>query len=142
MPKTKASPAAEPEAHDEPVAIPALTAPDSPNVLNELGEKIFLDRYALKDMTKATLAVGDTVVVCVDLKSGQREIGRVKSIKGDSVTVQLRDGTILERLKENIDKPIELHPDQMMDRVARGISRNVMSTRAIVMAIGWRPTSR
>jgi ribonucleoside-diphosphate reductase alpha chain len=103
--------------------IPPLTDPGSPNALNELGEKIFLDRYALKDMTKATLAVGDTVVVCVDLKTGQREIGRVKTLKDDRVTVQLRDGTILERLKENVDKPLELHPEQMMDRVARGISR-------------------
>lgn len=109
--------------HEEPVSIPALTEPDSANALNELGEKIFLDRYALKDMTKATLAVGDTVVVCTDLKTGQREIGKVKSIKGDAVTVQLRDGAILERLKENVDKPVELHPDQMMDRVARGIAR-------------------
>ena len=91
--------------------------------LNELGEKIFLDRYALKDMTKQSLAVGDVVVVCVDLKTGQREIGRVKAMGGGNVTVQLRDGTILERAVENIDKPLELHPEQMMDRVAQGIAR-------------------
>ena len=46
---------------------------DDPNALGELGEKIFLDRYALKDVTKRTLGVGDTVVVCVDMKTGQRE---------------------------------------------------------------------
>jgi ribonucleoside-diphosphate reductase alpha chain len=45
------------------------------NALSELGEKIFLDRYAIKDAKKETLAVGDTVVVCVNLKTGQREIG-------------------------------------------------------------------
>lgn len=103
--------------------IPPLTDPDSANALNELGEKIFLDRYALKDMTKATLAVGDTVVVCVDLKTGQREIGRVKAMNGDTVTALLRDGAIVERLKENLDKPLELRPEQMMERVARGIAR-------------------
>ena len=53
---------------------------DEANRLSELGEKIFLDRYALKDVAKETLAVGDTVVVCVDLKSGQREIGTVRAI--------------------------------------------------------------
>jgi hypothetical protein len=32
------------------------------NGLSELGEKIFLDRYAVKDVKRETLAVGDTVV--------------------------------------------------------------------------------
>src|ERR1044071_9052389 len=47
------------------------------NQLNELGQKIFLDRYAMKDMRKRTLSVGDMVIVCVDAKTGQREIGFV-----------------------------------------------------------------
>ena len=45
------------------------------NALSELGEKIFLDRYAVKDVKRETLAVGDTVVVLVNPKTGQREIG-------------------------------------------------------------------
>ncbi len=53
-----------------------ITAPRA--TLNELGEKIFLDRYALKDMTKKSLAVGDTVIVCVNQKTRQREIGVVR----------------------------------------------------------------
>ena len=52
------------------------------NHLNPLGEKIFLDRYALKDGKKETVAVGDTVVVAVDLETGQREIGTITARNG------------------------------------------------------------
>jgi ribonucleoside-diphosphate reductase alpha chain len=72
------------------------------NELNELGQKIFLDRYAMKDMKKRTLGVGDLVIVCVK--------------------VELKDGTTVERLTEHISKPIETSPEQMMERVARGIA--------------------
>ena len=95
--------------------------PDS-NELNELGQKIFLDRYAMKDMHKRTLAAGDLVIVCVDDKTGQREIGTARSIDAGRVTVELRDGAIVERLTEHIAKPIETDPEQMMERVARGIA--------------------
>lgn len=90
--------------------------------LNELGEKIFLDRYALKDMTKQSLAVGDTVIVCVNQKTRQREIGTVLSIAKSRVTIELRDGTITEQGIEDVDKPLETRPEQMMERVARGIA--------------------
>ena len=90
--------------------------------LNELGEKIFLDRYALKDMTKRSLAAGDTVIVCVNQKTRQREIGRVLSIQKGRVTVELRDGSVTEQGIEDVDKPLETDPGQMMDRVARGIA--------------------
>src|SRR5688500_9472109 len=86
-------------------------------ILNELGEKIFLDRYALKDMTKRSLAVGDTVIVCVDQKTRQREIGSVRALNKGRATVELRDGTITEQGIEDIDKPLETEPGQMMDRV-------------------------
>jgi ribonucleoside-diphosphate reductase alpha chain len=91
-------------------------------VLNELGEKIFLDRYALKDMTKRSLAVGDTVIVCVNQKTRQREIGTVLSLNKGQVKVELRDGTVTEQGIEAVDKPLETEPGQMMDRVARGIA--------------------
>ena len=90
--------------------------------LNELGEKIFLDRYALKDMTKQSLAVGDTVIVCVNQKTRQREIGVVRELGKGRVTVELRDGTVTEQGMEDVDKPLETEPAQMMDRVARGIA--------------------
>lgn len=96
------------------------------NRLSPLGEKIFLDRYALKDGAKETLGVGDTVVVVVDQKTGQREIGVVTEMRGnpqgdwDIVTVQLRDGGTVERALEHVDKPLETTVEQMMDRVAKG----------------------
>ncbi|MDW8171009.1 MAG: LAGLIDADG family homing endonuclease [Anaerolineae bacterium] len=92
------------------------------NALHELGYKIFLDRYAQKDMTRTTLKVGDTVIVVVDSKTGQREIGTVTALNLPQVTVQLRDGEVVQRDLEHVDKPLETEPEQMMDRVAAGIA--------------------
>lgn len=94
------------------------------NALGELGEKIFLDRYAIKDAKKETLAVGDTVVVCVNLKTGQREIGVVESLDLETkeVVVKLRDGTLETRAIDHVDKPLETVPEQMFDRVARQVA--------------------
>ena len=90
--------------------------------LHELGYKIFLDRYAQKDMTRASLAVGDTVIVVVNAKTGQREVGEVIEIDRPRITVSLRDGEVVVRDLEHVDKPIETEPGQMMDRVARGVA--------------------
>jgi ribonucleoside-diphosphate reductase alpha chain len=94
------------------------------NALSELGEKIFLDRYAIKDTKKETLAVGDLAVVCVNLKTGQREIGTVELINEEvrEVTVKMRDGSMEVRSIDHIDKPIETVPEQMFDRIARHIA--------------------
>lgn len=92
------------------------------NVLHELGYKIFLDRYAQKDMTRKTLGVGDTVIVVVNSETGQREIGRVTAFENGKVTVELLDGEVVTRDLENVDKPLETDPGQMMDRVAAGIA--------------------
>ncbi len=92
------------------------------NALHELGYKIFLDRYAQKDMTRSTLAVGDTVIVVVDSATGQREIGKITAMELPQVTIELLDGDIVTRDVEHVDKPIETDPAQMMDRVARGVA--------------------
>jgi ribonucleoside-diphosphate reductase alpha chain len=94
------------------------------NALSELGEKIFLDRYAVKDAKKETLSVGDTVVVCVNLKTGQREIGIVENldIHNREVTVKLRDGSLEKRAIEHVDKPLETKPEQMFARIAKHIA--------------------
>jgi ribonucleoside-diphosphate reductase alpha chain len=92
------------------------------NELHDLGYKIFLDRYAQKDMTRATLAVGDIVIVVVNPQTGQREIGTVTAMNLPKVTVLLKDGETVERDLEHVDKPLETEPSQMMDRVARGIA--------------------
>ena len=94
-----------------------------PNYLNELGYKIFLDRYALKDGTRASLAVGDVVVVVINEQTGQREIGKVVSIQLPKVTVELLEGERVERDLEHVDKPLETRPEEMMDRVAWGVAQ-------------------
>lgn len=94
------------------------------NSLTELGEKIFLDRYAIKDTTKTSLTAGDTVVVCVNLKTGQREIAIVENYDSvtKEVTVRLRDGTTAVHAFEHVDKPLETKPEQMFDRIAKHIA--------------------
>ncbi len=99
-----------------------VQTPTKRNALHELGYKIFLDRYAQKDMTRATLAVGDTVIVVVNAQTGQREIGTVKALELPTVTIELLDGEVVTRDLENVDKPLETDPAQMMDRVAAGIA--------------------
>ena len=66
------------------------------NGLSELGEKIFLDRYAVKDVKRETLAVGDTVVVLVNPKTGQREIGTIENVNHETreVSVRMRGGEV------------------------------------------------
>ena len=100
---------------------PATTSSTTSH-LNALGEKIFLDRYALKDGKKETVAAGDIVVVAVDLETGQREIGTVTNLNGKEATIELRDGEIVQRALEHIDKPLEVRPGQMLDRVAQGLA--------------------
>ena len=93
------------------------------NALHELGYKIFLDRYAQKDMTRETLAVGDTVIVVVDSKTGQREIGNVTAIDLPKVTDEAAGWR--RRLSAILNMSIsrwKLTPAQMMDRVAAGIA--------------------
>ena len=92
------------------------------NTLAPLGRKIFLDRYALKDGKKDTLRVDDLVVAVSNAQTGQREIGRVATIEGDAVTVILEDGVEVKTSRENVDKPVETDPAQMLARVARGIA--------------------
>jgi len=92
------------------------------NALHDLGYKIFLDRYAQKDMTRETLEVGDTVIVVVNAKTGQREVGEITEINMPKIKVKLLDGEIVEHDLEHVDKPIETDPGQMMDRVASGVA--------------------
>lgn len=94
------------------------------NPLNEFGEKIFLDRYAMKDTKKETLTVGDTVVVCVNQKTRQREIGIVKACgnRGEKVEIELRDGTVSTYAWDDVDKPLELKAEQAVARTARGVA--------------------
>ncbi len=94
------------------------------NALSELGEKIFLDRYAVKDVKRETLAVGDLAVVLVNPKTGQREIGTIETLDFETkqVGVRMRDGALEMRSIEHVDKPLETVPEQMFERMARHIA--------------------
>ncbi len=94
------------------------------NALSELGEKIFLDRYAVKDVRRETFAVGDTAVVLVNSKTGQREIGVIENIDFATrdVSVRMRDGSLEVRTMDHVDKPLETVPEQMFERIARHIA--------------------
>ncbi len=94
------------------------------NALSELGEKIFLDRYAVKDVKRTTLAVGDLAVVLVNPKTGQREIGVIETLDmvKKEVDVRMRDGSLEHRAIEHIDKPLETRPEQMFERIAKHIA--------------------
>ncbi len=123
----------------------ALDTPMESNELHPLGQKIFLDRYALKESNKATIVPGDLVLVIVDMKSGQREMGVVREVYGEEAVVELSDGERVRRALEYIDKPIETRPEQMLDRVARGIAsveppekRALWETRFRWLLYGWK----
>ncbi len=92
------------------------------NHLRPLGRKILLDRYALKEVDKTAITAGDEVVVCVDLKTGRRETGIVKSVNEGDLQVELEDGEAVDRGLEYVDKPLETTPEEVMERVARGIA--------------------
>lgn len=95
------------------------------NYLSPLGRKIFLDRYAVKDVKKETLAVGDLVVAVANAATGQREIGHIEEYDpdADEVVVLLEDGRKVITNKEGVDKPVETDPAQMHQRVAHGIAK-------------------
>jgi ribonucleoside-diphosphate reductase alpha chain len=74
------------------------------HALSALGRKIFLDRYALKDTERKTLAVGDEVLFQV---GNQKELGVLTFLNG-TCTVLTADGAEFQGLAlDAIDKPIE-----------------------------------
>ena len=89
--------------------------------LSPLGEKIFLDRYALKDMTRDSLAIGQTVIAKFQQgKFEAREVATVTAIDKSGVTIETRDGDVKTVPVEHLDIPVETNVEQMFARVARG----------------------
>lgn len=89
--------------------------------LTELGYRIWIDRYALKDVSRNSLSIGDNVLVVMDDEYNRRELGYISDINGNSayvVTDNWENWVSLDKL----DKPIELDPDQMHRRVAKDIA--------------------
>ena len=86
-------------------------------------ELIFLDRYSPKG-PRESIAAGDVVVVMTsdDPKHPAKEVGVVQAVDGDELTIELRyTGEVIRRHRRLCDKPLELGPEQMWDRMASAI---------------------
>ncbi len=88
--------------------------------LEGLSEKIFLDRYAMKDADTNNTKVGDVVLVLTkdDPKFPTKEVGEVIERKDQYVKVQLRSGQIVDSDIEKLTLTIEKTPEEMWDRLA------------------------
>ncbi|OXM84072.1 adenosylcobalamin-dependent ribonucleoside-diphosphate reductase [Paenibacillus rigui] len=92
--------------------------------LNGLSEKIFLDRYALKNADTRLTKVGDTVLVLTkdDPKFPAKEVGEVIARTGDIVQVQLRSGDVVESHVEKLTLTVEKTPEQLWERLAKAMA--------------------
>lgn len=97
--------------------------------LSGLSEKIFLDRYALKNADTSAAKVGDTVLVLTkdDPKFPAKEVGEIVSREGNIVKVMTRSGETVESAVEKLTLNIEKSPEEMWDRLA-GAMASVEST--------------
>ncbi|MCL6457161.1 MAG: adenosylcobalamin-dependent ribonucleoside-diphosphate reductase [Gorillibacterium sp.] len=94
------------------------------NRLEGLSEKIFLDRYAMKDADTSHTKVGDLVLVLTkdDPKFPAKEVGEVVERKGQIVTVKLRNGDLVESNVEKLTLTIEKTPEELWDRLAKAMA--------------------
>jgi ribonucleoside-diphosphate reductase alpha chain len=88
--------------------------------LEGLSEKIFLDRYAMKDADTNNTKVGDLVLVLTkdDPKFPAKEVGEVISRQGSQVSIKLRSGDIFESSVEKLTLTKEKTPDELWSRLA------------------------
>lgn len=93
-------------------------------VLDGLSEKIFLDRYALKDSSNQEVNPGDTILVLTkdDKKFPQKEVGEVINVEGEKIEVVLRSGQVIDTSYDSITKPLETTPEMMWDRLAKAVA--------------------
>ncbi|RAP30468.1 Ribonucleotide reductase [Brevibacillus laterosporus] len=92
--------------------------------LEGLSEKIFLDRYAMKDLDYNNTKVGDTVLVLTkdDPKFPQKEVGEIVALEGNQVSILLRSGNTITTTVEKTTRPIEITPEAMWDRLATALA--------------------
>jgi len=92
--------------------------------LEGLSEKIFLDRYALKDPDTDHAKVGDLVLVLTkdDPKFPSKEVGEIVARNGKNVTVKLRSGETIESTIDKLTLTIEKTPEQLWDRLAEAMA--------------------
>lgn len=92
--------------------------------LEGLSEKIFLDRYAMKDPDTNNTKVGDAVLVLTkdDPKFPAKEVGEVIARNGRNVTVRLRSGETVESNIEKLTLTKEKTPEELWDRLAKAMA--------------------
>ncbi|MBR2568875.1 MAG: adenosylcobalamin-dependent ribonucleoside-diphosphate reductase, partial [Paenibacillus sp.] len=92
--------------------------------LEGLSEKIFLDRYARKNADTSQTKVGDIVLVLTkdDPKFPAKEVGEVIERRGNTVSVKVRSGDIVESSVEKLTLTIEKTPEEMWDRLAQAMA--------------------
>lgn len=92
--------------------------------LEGLSEKIFLDRYAMKNADTSNTKVGDTVLVLTkdDPKFPAKEVGEVIEREGRTVKVKVRSGDVVESNVEKLTLTLEKTPEQMWDRLAAAMA--------------------
>ncbi|CAK4820381.1 unnamed protein product [Aphanomyces euteiches] len=88
--------------------------------LEGLSEKIFLDRYALKDADTSNTKVGDLVLALTkdDVKFPAKEVGEVIQREGNQVSIKLRSGDIIETTIEKLTLTKEKTPEELWNRLA------------------------
>jgi ribonucleoside-diphosphate reductase alpha chain len=92
--------------------------------LEGLSEKIFLDRYAMKDPDTNNTKVGDAVLVLTkdDPKFPAKEVGQVIARNGKNVTIKLRSGETVESTTEKLTLTKEQSPEELWDRLAKAMA--------------------
>lgn len=92
--------------------------------LEGLSEKIFLDRYALKDEVGDHFFRGNTVIVQTkdDYKFPQKEVGEIVGVDGEKYQVKLRNDEMIQSTKEKMKRAVETTPEHLWDRLAKAIS--------------------
>lgn len=91
--------------------------------LDGLSEKIFLDRYAMKNADTSQAKVGDTVLVLTkdDPKFPAKEVGEIITRQGNTVTVKTRSGDVVESSVEKLTLNIEKTPEELWSRLAKAM---------------------
>jgi ribonucleoside-diphosphate reductase alpha chain len=94
------------------------------NLLEGLSEKIFLDRYAQKDLDTGNAKVGNVVLVLThdDPKFPKKEVGEIVSRQGNDLQIKLRNGETINSTLDHITLPKEQSPEELWDRLAKAIS--------------------
>lgn len=83
-----------------------------------LGYKVFLDRYALKDTDRATLSAGDLVLLRAE-DGSTKALGVITQLTDKLANLSTEDGEEVNSVPiRQLDKPLELDPAQMWERVA------------------------